>query len=247
MEAVKCQHLDRYLSLKSLRISDLRDSYETTMNDVLLDYFRCPQTFIELGSSGGFSGDPGLIEFCREIIGDGQSRISNPPNRLRMSFANGKEYLQLDQRPLEFPFDCAGIVDDLRLERYTSSWSATRVGDSKTTRWLYYCVRPLLPIPVRRLLQRIHFRHWQTILFPRWPVDFTVDSLMEHVMARVLKDGKIERIPFIWFWPDGAPSCAIVTHDVEGKKGRDFCTELMNIDESFGMKSAFQIVPEIRY
>jgi len=36
-------------------------------------------------------------------------------------------------------------------------------------------------------------------------------------MALSLKASKALRIPFIWFWPEGKKSCAIVTHDVETK------------------------------
>ena len=38
-----------------------------------------------------------------------------------------------------------------------------------------------------------------------------------------------------------------MTHDVETERGRDFCTDLMDIDDSFGIKASFQIVPEERY
>jgi len=38
-----------------------------------------------------------------------------------------------------------------------------------------------------------------------------------------------------------------MTHDVETETGRDFCSQLMDIDESFGMRASFQIVPEKRY
>jgi hypothetical protein len=38
-----------------------------------------------------------------------------------------------------------------------------------------------------------------------------------------------------------------MTHDVEESIGRDMCEQLMDIDDSFGIKSAFQIVPEVRY
>jgi hypothetical protein len=57
----------------------------------------------------------------------------------------------------------------------------------------------------------------------------------------------IERIPFIWFWPDGLPACAIMTHDVEAPAGKSFCDALMDLDDSFGVKSSFQVVPEDRY
>src|SRR5262249_12711560 len=49
-----------------------------------------------------------------------------------------------------------------------------------------------------------------------------------------------------WFWPDGAASCVVMTHDVEGPAGGSFCETLMDLDDPFGMKSAFQIVPEMR-
>ena len=39
----------------------------------------------------------------------------------------------------------------------------------------------------------------------------------------------------------------MMTHDVEGQAGADFCGRLMDFDDSFGIKSAFQIVPENRY
>jgi hypothetical protein len=38
----------------------------------------------------------------------------------------------------------------------------------------------------------------------------------------------------------------MMTHDVEGQTGLEFCDELMNIDDSYGIKSAFQLIPEGR-
>jgi hypothetical protein len=38
-----------------------------------------------------------------------------------------------------------------------------------------------------------------------------------------------------------------MTHDVETSAGRDFCPALMDMDDSFGIKASFQIVPERRY
>ena len=69
---------------------------------------------------------------------------------------------------------------------------------------------------------------------------------MRHTVALQLKATGTRMMPFVWFWPDGAPSCAVMTHDVEGPAGQAFCPELMDLDESFGIRSAFQIVPEER-
>jgi len=57
----------------------------------------------------------------------------------------------------------------------------------------------------------------------------------------------VQRVPFIWFWPEGARGCLVMTHDVETAAGRDFTSALMDLDDSFGFKSSFQVVPEDRY
>jgi len=93
----------------------------------------------------------------------------------------------------------------------------------------------------------MYFRGWERIPFPAWPLDLTVEGLLESALLLCMKSSGIDAVPFIWFWPDGAPSAAILTHDVETAKGRDFCPRLMDIDESFGFRSSFQIVPEKRY
>jgi hypothetical protein len=74
-----------------------------------------------------------------------------------------------------------------------------------------------------------------------------VNQLFELLMVFSLKSQNIERIPFIWFWPEGASSSAIMTHDVEGAQGRDLCGTLMDIDDAYGIKASFQVVPEQRY
>jgi hypothetical protein len=66
-------------------------------------------------------------------------------------------------------------------------------------------------------------------------------------MALAVKQTAQKRVPFIWFWPDGARACAVLTHDVETLAGRDYCANLMDLDESFGFKASFQFVPEVRY
>jgi len=38
-----------------------------------------------------------------------------------------------------------------------------------------------------------------------------------------------------------------MTHDVETAAGRDFTSSLMDLDESYGLKASFQVVPESRY
>jgi hypothetical protein len=145
--------------------------------------------------------------------------------------------------------DPAQLIDDLRFERYVSNgrWNRRNFVNWKTIKPVYYRLRPLLPSAIRRKAQRMYFGDWRTISFPAWPVDRTVDRIFEKLLTQSLKTWSVDRIPFIWFWPDGAQSCAIMTHDVEAKPGKDFCSKLMDLDDLVGLKASFQIVPEDRY
>ena len=76
----------------------------------------------------------------------------------------------------------------------------------------------------------------QDISFPGWPVDTTVERIHQKLLNLSLKAQGLERIPFIWFWPDGSLSCAILTHDVEDPPGaRISVASLMDLDESGGI------------
>ena len=215
----------------------------------LREYFRCPERFADLGLNGPLSSEVGFFQFGPEITCYGRCTGGPPSRAAAAQLPSLSNFIRLAQGRLDLPFDFNEIVDNLRHEQYVPSLlqSMGKIADNDTARKIYYFLRPYLPISVRRHLQLVHFQGWEGIAFPHWPVDFTLESLMEQVMALVLKGHKLERIPFIWFWPNGAPSCAIMTHDVESAAGRDFCGELMNLDDSFAIKSAFQIVPEARY
>jgi hypothetical protein len=146
------------------------------------------------------------------------------------------------------PFDLDELVENLRFERYAGAMPVIRRSLTKAVgRKTYYAMRPFLPTSVRKHLQRMALRGWERARFPRWPVDQTVDRLFDHMMACVIRAHPGERIPFIWFWPDGYSSCATMTHDVETALGRDFCGTLMDLDDAFGIKSSFQVIPEVRY
>jgi hypothetical protein len=78
-------------------------------------------------------------------------------------------------------------------------------------------------------------------------LDSTVEDLLETLLPLFVRATRTDAIPFIWFWPDGATAATVITHDVETSAGLAFCPRLMEIDESFGIRSSFQIVPEDRY
>jgi hypothetical protein len=167
--------------------------------------------------------------------------------------AESPEAIQLDsQRDIEIkdgriylPFDPSQVVDGLRCESYARDWR--HKGLTSLFAESYYFIRAILPVRVRRVLQKFYLRNWEKLPFPHWPLDSSVDDLLERLLLLSVQANGNTPIPFIWFWPAGAPSCAIVTHDVETELGKRFCSTLMDIDDSFGIKASFQIIPEERY
>jgi DNA primase len=101
-------------------------------------------------------------------------------------------------------FDLSEVATNLRKERYRKNgetwWQKAIASD--TVQRLYYFLRPVMGVGVRKHLQKASLSGWDKIAFPRWPVDVTVDTLMESAMTLALKAQGTSSIPFIWFWPD---------------------------------------------
>lgn len=215
------------------------------MNDCVSRYYRCPERYVRLAQKSALSRTKGYFRFGGDTVCFGTycgQHTSDSP-------ANGLYDALLDTTVAEgttvLPFDLNELVENLRCELYAHDWHGERF--KSTLAKLYYLVRPALPFVVRNYLKKLHLKGWQDLPFPRWPVDCSVDNLLTHILQLLVRSSEAKRIPFIWFWPEGASSCAIVTHDVETESGQDLCSNLMDIDDSFGIKASFQIVPEERY
>ena len=219
------------------------------MNSAFLDHYRCPETFATFTLSGELSEDSGYFRFGPDAICFGQSSSGFRAGHATDELYDALTDVALDGAMLQLPFSPSEIVANLRYERYASASNRNGKmlhGDS-ALRKVYYLVRPLLTVSVRKHLQRLRLRDWNEIPFPGWPVDPTVERILEMLLILLLKAHAVDKIPFVWFWPNGFPSCAIMTHDVEALPGRDFCSHLMDLDDAYGIKSSFQIVPEGRY
>ncbi len=144
--------------------------------------------------------------------------------------------------------DISSTIEHFRRERYNAAppKGAAAVLASEAARRVYYGIRPALSDAMRQSVQRVFLRNWSQLQFPRWPVDATVEDIMERHLEAALVNG-LERIPFIWFWPDGASSAAMMTHDVEAIDGLKLVPALMDVDEEFGIRASYQLVPERRY
>ena len=218
------------------------------MNQTFLDYYRCPESFTNFTLTRELSADSGFFLFGEDVLCYGSSSFGYRAGEVRPNLYDTAGDVAIDGA-LQLPFDPTEITENLRCERYLRN-SHGGGGSSpfgRAVRHAYYSLRPAMPVAFRKHLQRLRLRDWDKLPFPRWPVDRTVDDILERLFVLALKAHAVEQIPFIWFWPEGAPSCAILTHDVETLAGRNFCSRLMDLDDSVGIKSSFQIVPEKRY
>jgi len=220
-----------------------------TVNRLVTDHFRCLDGFADFTVSGNLSVDTGYFRFGSGGICYGQCASGSPAEIVTDTLHDAGQQVSMNGSSVQLPFDATQVVNNLRYERYRSNPEQRRkeIKSNSFIRRLYYLVRPLMPVAARMHLQRIYFRDWEKIPFPSWPVDFTVENILEQLLILSMKSHNVQRIPFIWFWPGETLSCAIVTHDVETSAGRDFCPQLMDLNDSFGIKSAFQVIPQKRY
>jgi glycosyltransferase involved in cell wall biosynthesis len=210
----------------------------------LSTYFRCPDECVSTCCEDPLPAERGFFRFGRNTILfgrlSGHSVAANPGSEMPDAASD----VRTEDGVIHLPFKLSEVVDNLYRESYAEEW---RNGAVSILAKPYYFVRPLLPVWARRHLQKLYLRDWETLPFPQWPVDCSVDTLFERLLVMTLKSTGAGTIPFIWFWPEGYKGCALMTHDVETEVGRDFCSMLMDIDDSYGIKASFQVIPEERY
>ena len=221
------------------------------MNQTLLDYYRIPPEALDglTLTSDVTARDAGFFQFRARSVCYGRCKSGVAADAVGSSAFDAARDIRCDGALVQLPFDFTEVVGNLRLERYRrkSIRPLERFATSEPLRKFYYFIRGGLPFRLRRELQRLYFADWKKLPFPMWPVDFTVDTLHQEVLRLLLQASGVKKLPFIWFWPNGAPSCLIVTHDVETSAGRDFTFKLMDLDDSYGMKASYQVIPEKRY
>jgi len=219
------------------------------VNEALLNYYRCPEDAVDLRALGEPTGRRGYFRFGPDTLCFGQLSSGDPSNTVTGELHDAMKDARMEQSACFLPFDPGSLVDNLRCERYVDTLfpGGTTLSQQKLFRNVYYLLRPALPASVRALLKRASLRGWDKIPFPQWPVDVSVERLLRKLLASSMRAKGLDRVPFIWFWPEGYSSCALMTHDIETAAGLHFCPSLVDIDDSFGIKASFQIVPEKRY
>jgi len=215
------------------------------LSQAIQDRYRYPEGSLQFSLDGPLSARPGYFRFSgnttcfgRSSRGVGQQATDASQFEVHCVPTNNGD--------LSLPFDPTEVVDNLRLERYAYG-DGNSLSLQTALKTLYYTVRPLTTHSMRRCIQRFRARNWTRVSFPKWPVDTTVEDICGKLLLSAMEAKHVNKLPFVWFWPNGARGCLTMTHDVETEAGRSFCSELMNIDDAYGVKASFQIVPEGRY
>ena len=215
------------------------------MNDCIAQYFRCPQRYLRFAPKGPLSVASGYFQLGNGAICFGSYSGERAAESSTDVLRDALRDIEVKDGTTYLPFDPSQVADSLRRELYVDG--SQQPQSKSALAKMYYLVRPLLSVRVRRHLQKYYFKGWDKLPFPRWPVDCSVEEMFQQLLLCSIRSSGVKKIPFIWFWPEDAPNCAIVTHDVETEQGRDFCPALMDLDDSYGIKSSFEVIPEERY
>jgi hypothetical protein len=219
------------------------------LNRALLERYKCLEQVAEFSLNGSLSRDSGFFKFGSSTVCFGQSAAGERAPDLAGSLYDTSGDSTISGSRVGLAFDPGQIIDNLRLERYAidHNLNGTQPVSRKALRFAYYSLRPLFSVPFRRHIQKAYLRGWDNRPFPHWPVDSTVEDILERCLAMGMKACGVTELPFIWFWPEGKSGCALMTHDVETTLGRDFSAKLMDINDEYHIKASFQVVPEKRY
>jgi hypothetical protein len=220
-----------------------------TASQLLMEHFRCPELAWESDLPSSVGSEPGYFRFGEDVVCFARANAIPVVRTVSEPLHDALGDVRFTPSRCVLPFDPAEAVENLLRERYVRNPEShgSGYGLGQLIRAAYYGSRPLLPVAVRKHFQRAFLAGRMDTPFPNWPVDRTVDRLLEKLLALFLRTQGLESIPFIWFWPDDQMSAAIVTHDVETSSGVKFCSAAMDIDEEFDIRSSFHFIPEGRY
>jgi peptidoglycan/xylan/chitin deacetylase (PgdA/CDA1 family) len=147
------------------------------------------------------------------------------------------------QRSVIVPFDPSAAAEAFRREDYVPSGQRTALPRPLLT--LYYAIaKPLLSQGIKRRMRRsMAHRALASEHALGWPSDESLDALQRLMLRIVLMASGRQQLRFTWFWPDGHPWAAILTHDVETAQAMSVIPRVAEMEAERGLRSSFNFVP----
>ncbi len=106
----------------------------------------------------------------------------------------------------------------------------------RVRRWLPPWVKPV----ARQLLGRRGLQQGTL----GWPVEPRFADFLFGLLGATMRLLGLESAPYLHFWPRGRRLAVVLTHDVEGPEGQAFVPAVAALEESLGIRSSFNFVPE---
>src|SRR3989304_8216134 len=160
------------------------------MKQAIIDYYRCPEDLADFQLAGQVFEDPGYFCFGPETICYGRLSSRSPARQITGPLHDALTDIRPDGGVVRLPMNPNEIIDNLRYERYyrNGTEGRTRLTENPQIPNFYYkYLRPFLALPIRKHLQRMHLRDWRNIPLPHWPVDRTVEQILERLLALSMK------------------------------------------------------------
>lgn len=105
----------------------------------------------------------------------------------------------------------------------------------------YYSVKPLIPPRVRHRLKSLAVKSRRQLSFPRWPCEEALLQLWRRALRASLERVGATDSWHVAFWPGGASTCIVLTHDVESAAGLRRMERMAELEERFGFRSAWNL------
>ena len=144
----------------------------------LIDHFRCSD-LPAFGVKGDLGQANGFFRFGPNVVCYGQSS-GVVRTKVNGNLVDASMGVHSNGQGLLLPFDASQVLDNLRYESYVRC--SNRVLEKPWVRDIYYKLRPLLTVSIRKHLQGLYLKGWERIEFPCWPVDRNVDLLLEKLL-----------------------------------------------------------------
>jgi hypothetical protein len=150
----------------------LLPQHDSAGHSAFIDYFRCPEDFARLERPATLSADEGYFTFDGVTCYGRRSDGATSPH-VSDFLPDASDTAQATADGLRLPFDLTSVVTNLRQEKYRLNGYTYmhRLTSGDAARQMYYFLRPMLRVGIRRHLQKIRLSGWENSAFLRWSVD----------------------------------------------------------------------------
>lgn len=108
----------------------------------------------------------------------------------------------------------------------------------------YYTVKDLIPAGLRHRLNSIAIRSRRRPGFPDWPCEDALLRVWRRALSAIMERWGAQDMWHVGFWPEGKSCCIVLTHDVEGPRGLAAMERMAELEERYGLRSAWNLALE---